>query len=249
MLITGANRGIGLEFVKQFLQKRDPEFQVIATCRNPDRAGDLQALASVHSALHVVALEMTDLASFDAFATKVHTILSEFGPDMGLDVLINNAGIMIKQTLDELTEEAMLEAFKVNTMAPIFLTRALLPLLKRAMPRSQPGSEFFAADKARVIMLSSLIASMADNRSGNMYPHRCSKAALNMAMVNMSIDLESHGIIVMSINPGWVKTEMGGPGGLIEPRESVAMMIETIDQLKPKDSGLFLSYNNTKLPW
>lgn len=249
VLITGANRGIGLELVQRFLSKKGPGGSpVIATCRNPDEAKDLQALASAHANCHVVALEMTDFETFKPFADKVAGILEKSG-SVGLNLLINNAGVLAKQGILDLTEEAMIDSYRVNTIAPLFLTRALLPLLRKAAQSSDLGQGAMTSNRACVIQMSTSVASMAENASGGMYPYRCSKAALNMSMVNLALDLKPAGILVMSMHPGWVKSEMGGQNAPLTTEECVVTMLETIDQLGSKDHGKFLRYNNTEIPW
>jgi len=250
VLITGCNRGIGLELVKQFLAHPTPPTVLIATCRNPEGgAEELQGLAKTHGdRLKILALEVTDFASFDPdFVSKVRDLV---GADNGLNLLINNAGVLpSNKTLDVLTPDDMVTAFKTNCVGPTFLTKALLPLLKTAAVKGGSGPEGMSVGRAAAIQMSTAVASIAENSGGKSYAYRASKSALNMAMKCLSIDLQPEGILVMSMHPGWVQTEMGGPGALIDTTTCAKTMIETLYQLTEKDHGAFLRYNNTPIQW
>ena len=125
-------------------------------------------------------------------------------------------------------------------------SRELLPLLKTAI---KPDLPKFRVDQAASILMSTAVASIAENTGGSTYPYRCSKSGLNMAMKSLSVDLKDTGILIMSMHPGWVKTRMGGPNALIDTEMCCKTMIETLDQLSEKDHGSFLRYNNTTIPW
>ncbi|XP_040570827.1 C-signal-like [Lepeophtheirus salmonis] len=164
----------------------------------------------------------------------------------GLNLLINNAGIIGgRQSLGNLTSEAMIETYKVHCIAPTILTRALLPLLKKV---TKPDAGF-GCDNAAIIQMSASVAPIAENESGGKYPYRCSKTALNMAMKNVSLELKKDGILVLSLRPGWVKTDMGGSNAQITVDECVSAMVRTLCQLSDKDHGAFIRYNNTPVAW
>eukprot|EP00096_Caligus_rogercresseyi_P003988 TRINITY_DN1809_c0_g1_i5.p1 TRINITY_DN1809_c0_g1~~TRINITY_DN1809_c0_g1_i5.p1 ORF type:complete len:248 (-),score=81.99 TRINITY_DN1809_c0_g1_i5:40-783(-) len=241
VLITGCNRGIGLGLVKEYL--KDPEVsKIIATCRNRSKAEELVSLES-GGRLKVIELEIVKYQDdYKDFVAKVDKELGSHG----LNLLINNAGTNAdRQVLGNLTGAAMIEGFNVNCVAPTLLARGLLPLLKKA---SVSSSEL-GCHSATIIQMSTSIASIGENSMGGVYPYRCSKAALNMAMKNMSIDLKKDGILVMAMHPGWVKTDMGGSNAMISVEECVSNMVKTIAQLGEKDHGAFLRYNNTSVSW
>ena len=244
VLITGCNRGIGLELVKQFLMTKSPPSTLIATCRDPSKADELNAIAKDNSNVHVMQFDVTDFDSHDQFVKKVAEVV---GPDNGLNLLINNAGVLPSQrTLEDMTPDGMILAFKTNCVGPVVLTRALLPLLKTAASKVKDGLN---VGRAAAIQMSTSVASIAENGGGGLYAYRCSKTALNMAMKNLSIELKDQGILVMAMHPGWVKTEMGGPNAMIDTATCAGTMIETLSVLSEKDHGAFLRYNNTPIQW
>lgn len=228
VLITGANRGIGLEFARQYL---DSDWQVLATCRNPDAAEALSKLARAAGAgLQIFRLEVTDAGSVAALAAKLR--------GRPLDLLINNAGVYGPQgsRLDGLDGAAWLKVFAANSVAPIQITAALLGSLK-------------AAPQAKVIAISSRMGSISDNTSGGAQIYRSSKAALNAAMASTAIDLRDAGISVGILHPGWVETDMGGPNALIDVKTSVMGMCKVIDELDISKSGKFFSYDGSEIGW
>nr|ACO11663.1 C-factor [Caligus rogercresseyi] len=241
VLITGCNRGIGLGLVKEYL--KDPEVsKIIATCRNRSKAEELVSLES-GGRLKVIELEIVKYQDdYKDFVAKVDKELGSHG----LNLLINNAGtISEKHSLSDLTEASMIEAFKINCIAPTLLARALLPLLKKA---SSPSAAL-GSHNAAIVQMSTSVASISENGMGGVYPYRCSKTALNMAMKNMSLELKKDGILVMAMHPGWVKTDLGGSNAMISVDECVSNMVKTIAQFGEKDHGAFLRYNNTSVSW
>jgi NAD(P)-dependent dehydrogenase (short-subunit alcohol dehydrogenase family) len=226
--ITGASRGLGLEFVRQLLNRGDT---IEAGVRAPNEARQLQELArSSEGRLRLHALDIADPQSVDAFAATV-------GQGQPLDVLINNAGVYGKDgALTELDYESMAQTFAVNTLGPLRLSAALLPALRRGAAR-------------RIVHITSQMGSIGDNGMGGSYAYRISKAAMNMAMRNMHVDLHREGFVTISMHPGWVQTDMGGPQAPLRPEESVRGMINVIDRLKAEDGGRFFSYQGQELPW
>ena len=247
VFITGCNRGIGLEIVKQFLQQNPPPQHVLATCRNPSSATSLTALQEKYPEnLHIIQLDVTN---WDKHSEVVSQVTNIVGAENGLNLLINNAGILPSmKTLDEMTPDVMLEAYATNCIAPILLTRAFLPLLKTAAEEASTDKKM-TTDAACVVEMSTAVASIAENERGGNYPYRCSKTALNMGMKNLSLDLEKHGILVIAMHPGWVQTDMGGPNALISTEECVKGMLETFTQLTKDSHGKFFRYNNTSIQW
>lgn len=227
VVITGANRGIGLEFVRQLLERGD---SVIATARRPDEASELNRLQSGHSdRLQITRLDVTDQQTIDALADTVG--------DGVVDVLINNAATMLSAgPLEELDEEALFSSFDVNTVGPLRTSIALLDALERA-------------ERPRIVNITSKMGSVADNTSGGSYAYRISKAALNMATRSMAIDLAPRGIVAFVIHPGWVQTRMGGPNALIDTRTSVHNMLGTIDEADEAISGTFQEWDGGEIRW
>ena len=216
-VVTGANRGIGLALVS-LLRSRGAA--VVAVCRQSSPA--LQAMGVwVASGIDVVDPQAgTDLAA-------------RLGRD-DIDLLVHNAGIGLFGSLENTTREDVSSQFQVNAVAPLFLTRALLPRLRSG---------------AKVALVSSRMGSMGDNGSGGYYGYRMSKAALNAAGVSLAHDLKPQGIAVVILHPGAVRTEMTGGQGVLDPHESAVGLLQRIDELKIETTGRFLHENGTALPW
>lgn len=229
MLITGANRGIGLEFVRQYAADG---WRVVACCRKPAAAEALNRLAAQYpDQITVHALDVTDHAQIDQLAQT----LSE----QPIDLLINNAGVYPPARGDALGETdyaAWQQAFAVNTMAPLKITEAFIQRIAR--------SEF-----RTIVTITSKMGSIADNRGGGSYIYRSSKAGVNIVMKSLSIDLNPQKIIAILLHPGWVKTDMGGPGALITPEQSVTGMRRVIGNLTLQDSGKFYAFDGQVVPW
>lgn len=227
VLITGANRGLGLEFCRQYAEQG---WHVIACSRNPDDAFDLNTLANHHN----IQLETLDVAKF-----KQIEALSEKLAGQPIDVLINNAGIYTdskSNSFGRLDYQAWTQSLLTNTQAPVRMAEAFLPHLKNS-------------DKKLIVAISSLMGSMADNDSGGSIFYRSSKAALNAAMKSLAIDLKNQSVGVFIFHPGWVKTDMGGPNALITAEQSVAGMRALIDNFSLDQSGSFVKYDGTPMPW
>jgi NAD(P)-dependent dehydrogenase (short-subunit alcohol dehydrogenase family) len=225
VLITGANRGLGLEFARQY---RAAGWQVIATARQPEAAGDLKALGE---GVRIVALDVTTPESVAALKTTLGK--------QPIDLLINNAGQGVGLdggSLDQLDLGQFERVFQVNALGPVRVTQALLPNLRAGQGKT-------------IVGISSGLGSIAENREGGFYGYRESKAALDMFLRGLAAELKDEGFICIAIIPGWVKTDMGGPNAPLTPEESVAGMRKVLDGLKPEDSGQFWSYKGTKVPW
>jgi NAD(P)-dependent dehydrogenase (short-subunit alcohol dehydrogenase family) len=228
VLVTGANRGLGLEFVRQYAADG---WQVLAACRDPASARELQQLAAGSGGrIEVVALDVSDPASVRAAAQALS--------GTPIDLLINNAGVGSPrgQKLGALDYAAWARVLDVNTLGPMRVTEAFLPHLA-------------AGGGKKVVTITSGMGSIADNTSGGSYAYRSSKAAVNMVVKSLSIDLAPRGITCVVMNPGWVRTDMGGPGGKISPAESIAAMRRVIAKLTPADSGKFFNYDGGQYPW
>lgn len=233
-LITGANRGIGLEYVRQLLAAGAT---VIATARAPAAATALQALAAEHPAtLRIEALDTGDAASIVALADRLHGV--------GIDVLLNNAGLYggswdtdaQRQTLTGMDYALWEDIHRVNVMGPFRLIAALLPNLRQGRRRL-------------VVNMSSDLGSIASNTAGQSHAYRTSKAALNMLTKGLSIDLKDEGIAVVSMAPGWTRTELGGAHAQWSVADSVAHQCQVIARLTPADSGRFINLLGAPVAW
>ncbi|MCI5064707.1 SDR family oxidoreductase [bacterium] len=224
VIITGANRGLGLEFTHQYATCG---WSVIATCRDPQSADELQQLSTSHS-VRILPLDVSDENSRESLrqALENHPV----------DLLLNNAGIYPKSSLEEINTEGWMHAFAVNTIAPIALSRELLPNLK-------------AAEQPKIAFITSLMGSISDNGSGGSYAYRSSKAALNMAARSLSIDLKNEGIHTVLLHPGWVQTDMGGPNARTTPTESINGMQKVIENLSATTSGNFYRFDGEPIGW
>jgi NAD(P)-dependent dehydrogenase (short-subunit alcohol dehydrogenase family) len=228
LLITGANRGLGLEFVTQYAREG---WRVIACCRDPGKARELQALATKKksSAVTVHALDVSDFGAVDA--------LSRSMPDESIDLLLNNAGVYgSREKLGKVEYEVWARTLRVNTMGPLKMVEAFVEQVARSQ-------------KKQVVNVSSLMGSIADNGSGGSYAYRSSKAALNMVTMSLSHDLQPRGIGAFVIHPGWVATDMGGPEAPTKTPDSVAGMRAVIAKATLADSGKFFDWEGNVLPW
>jgi len=228
VLVTGANRGLGLEFARQYAADG---WKVYAACRDPDAAKELgQLAAGSGGAIRVLALEVTDAASVRAAAESL--------AGDPIDLLINNAGIGSpkKQRLGSLDYAAWAHVLDVNTLGPVRVVEAFLDNIAKGSDR-------------KIVTLTSAMGSIADNASGGSYAYRSSKAAVNIVMKSLSIDLAPRGISCVVVHPGWVRTAMGGPDGKLTPTQSVAALRKLIAGLKPEDAGRFFNYDGKTYPW
>ena len=228
ILITGASRGIGLEMVRFGIENN---WRIFACCRHPQRADSLLSLAQLANgrvSVHVV--DMNVLTTIQALAYELR--------GESIDVLINNAGIHGSDSnrFGRVDVDSWLEAFQVNCIAPLKMAEALIEQLESGQAKT-------------IACISSKMASMADNGSGNSYIYRSSKAALNAVVKSMSIDLKPQAIKCVALHPGWVKTDMGGAGAEITPRQSVEALLRIILSLESGDSGRFIDIDGRDIPW
>ncbi len=226
VLITGANRGIGLELARQYAADG---WRVHACCRNPAGADALVAALKGHDAL-IHPLDVTDAAAITALRDALE--------HEAIDVLINNAGVIggQHQALGDIDYDVWEQTIRTNVFAPYRVTEALVDRV--------------AASERRVIAnVSSLMGSIADNGSGGRYIYRSSKTALNMVVVNLAQDLAEQGVTVLALHPGWVKTDMGGPNATITPEQSAAGLRKVIAGAGPQQSGCFFNYDGRVLAW
>ncbi|KXS16379.1 NAD(P)-binding protein [Gonapodya prolifera JEL478] len=235
-VITGASRGIGLELVRQILAKNACTAIVVGTVR--DEIKSRSAFESIASnsggRLKLVKLDTTSEESIKGAAEHV----SRFFPD-GIDVLINNAGIMERDPSDVEAKASTLEStFHTNVLGPILVGQYFLPLLRKRTTRIIANmSSPLGIVGAQILPGSGLLA------------YRMSKASLNMVTTRWAKELASENFIVVSYSPGWVKTDMGGPAGMLTVEESVSGMVSTLFRLKEEDSGTFIHTDGKVMPW
>ncbi|CAM8396703.1 FabG Dehydrogenases with different specificities (related to short-chain alcohol dehydrogenases) [Candidatus Methylopumilus universalis] len=224
VLITGANRGLGLEFVKQYAID---DYEVIACTRKINKKDDLHRLQASFENISIHTLDVENFQSIDQFAKTL---------TKPIDILINNAGLYPNSSFDHINYEAWLNAFKINALAAFKMVKAFLPHLKKG-------------ELKKIASLTSKMGSIDDNSGGGEYLYRSSKTALNMVMKSLSIDLKPHDMSLITLHPGWARTDMGGPNGLIDVDESVTGMKRQIDKLSIKTTGQFIAYDGKKIPW
>ena len=227
ILITGANRGIGLELSEQFAEDG---WQVLACCRNPADAGQLQALSERGLAIELHALDVTDYAQM--------ATLSDQLANRSIDILLSNAGIYGSKgaSFGEIEAEEWRQVLEVNTIAPLMLVQAFV-------------EQVAASQQKLVAVISSKVGSIADNSSGGSYIYRSSKTAVNQVVKSLSIDLSDRDISVISLHPGWVQTEMGGPNAEISTDESVSGLKSILQSAGLAQSGQFIEFNGNSIPW
>lgn len=242
VLITGTNRGIGLQLVRSFLELSSPPKHLIATCRNPDDAVALQSLAKEHKNITVLKLDCSNVEDdkVASFVSQVEEVLQ----GEGLNLLINNAGKLIREPV---TAETLSDVFTVNAFAPLLITKALIPLLRKAADSTE--GEGLSLSRAGVVNMSSKVGSIADNGKGGNYLYRGAKIALNMFNKNLSIEYGKDGLLFVLLHPGWVKTEMGGPNALISTEESVQGMMQMMEKCTEEHQARFFDYNGVEIPW
>ena len=227
VLITGTNRGIGLEFVKQFLAREDT---VLATCRDMGSATELRQLKNDTSKLHIFELDVSSQKSMEDLTLQL--------AGHAIDIFINNAGVYGPRdsTFGKVSANEWAKVLQVNAKAPMILTQLLIDNLR-------DGSD------KKLLYITSKMGSIDDNKGGGSYVYRSSKAALNAVVKSISIDLRDSGFSVAVLHPGWVQTDMGGPNALIDVTTSVSKMIDVIDNLNFHNSGSFFNYDGGIIPW
>ena len=221
VLVTGANRGLGLEFVTQLQAKG---YEVIGTARSPGKATELKATGA-----RVEQLDVADQASVASLAERLDGV--------AIDILINNAGMLNRadSSLDTLDFESMERSFQVNSLGPLRVTQALLPNLK-------------AGEGKTIVSITSQLGSI-ELSTGGLYSYRASKTALNQINKIFSSELAPQGFTCVVMHPGWVKTDMGGSSAPLTKAESISGMLGVIENLTTESTGMFFNYDGGELPW
>ncbi|MFN3200559.1 MAG: SDR family oxidoreductase [Bradymonadia bacterium] len=233
-IVTGAGRGIGLEFTRQLVARG---FHVVACARRPEKYDALTTLAEAGQA----SLQALDVSSPDSMTRAAAAIAEAHGH---VDVIVNNAGVNSKSNpgfeaatslrLGELTQGSLLQQFTINTIGPVLWVQALLPQLREG---------------TRVLNVSSWLGSVSIKTSGGNYGYCASKSGLNMMNKALANDLKVRGVISVNFNPGWVRTDMGGERAKLSAEESVSGMLDTLMGLDLDDSGKFLQWDGSEHPW
>jgi NAD(P)-dependent dehydrogenase (short-subunit alcohol dehydrogenase family) len=228
VLITGANRGLGLEFARQY---GAAGWRVFACCRKPDTAADLRELADASRGRTTI--HPLDVADRDRIPALADELRGE-----PVDVLLNNAGVYgpSKMAFGQFDYAAWAEVFAVNVLGPTRMIECFVDHVVRSKQK-------------KIVCLSSLMGSITRNTSGRHYLYRSTKAALNMVVKGLAVDLRDRGATVVVLHPGWVRTDMGGADADLSPEESIRGMIRVVEGLGGWDTGKFLSYDGSELPW
>jgi NAD(P)-dependent dehydrogenase (short-subunit alcohol dehydrogenase family) len=222
VFITGASRGLGLEFARQYAHAG---WRVIATCRDPGCAGKMAGLPGVEA--HT--LDVTDFGWMSHLAAKLR--------GTPIDLLLCNAGVMGgAQEFGQVETNDFSATLNVNVIAPLMLAQLFVSHVEESKGRT-------------MAFLSSRMGSIADNGSGGYYIYRAAKAGLNAVVKSLSVDLEPRAIKAVALHPGWVKTDMGGSAAPLSPEDSVKGLRRVLDGLKRPQSGKFLSYDGEEIPW
>jgi NAD(P)-dependent dehydrogenase (short-subunit alcohol dehydrogenase family) len=222
VLITGANRGLGLELARQYSAAG---WDVHACCREPSRAEELRALP-----VRVYQLEVRDFPAVGRLAESL--------AGQPVDLLLANAGVYgpTQVSLGKIDYAAWLDVLAVNVLAPVRLAECFVDHVARSQRKA-------------IVLFSSQMGSMALNTAGRHYLYRTSKAALNAAARSLAIDLHGQGVTVLALHPGWVKTDMGGPDADLEAVDAVRAIRQTLDGISLAHSGKFLNYDGSEMPW
>jgi NAD(P)-dependent dehydrogenase (short-subunit alcohol dehydrogenase family) len=233
VLVTGANRGLGLEFVRQYASQG---WRVLAACRGS--SAELDALAEEYDEVTIESLDVADHANIDALAQQLQGV--------AIDVLLNNAGMygpvpfsqggVAHQAFGNTDYVNWQRVMQVNLFGPMKMAEAFITHVQ-------------ASEQKKIVTLSSMLGSMGLNTIGGMYPYRTSKAAVNMMMHSMGIDLQKQGVLAVAMHPGWARTAMGGENAEIDPREGVIGVIDVIEQLSTDHLGQLNAYDGSVMPY
>lgn len=229
VLITGANRGVGFALARMYIERGD---RVFAGCRLIERAAELEKLSSMFPGkVTILPLDVSNEESIDISGSLVEEKVD------GLDVLINNAAIHAEaERISTFSREKALDQLLTNAVGQLLVAKRFIHLLR-------------AGKEPRIVNVSSEAGSISEMKNFRGYYYFGSKAALNMYTRALAWDPETHGITVIAIHPGWVRTEMGGAGAPISPAQSAAGILRVVDELDAKDNGKFFTWEGGQYPW
>ncbi|XP_040265276.1 C-factor-like [Bufo bufo] len=249
ILITGCNRGIGYELVRQLIEQRCPPKQIFATVRDPSSLQNkkLIDLAAKHPKVVLIKLETTDENSIKQAVKEVEKHLN----GAGLNLLINNAGVMPESNLETADAADFMSVYNINVVGPFLLAKELLPFLEKAA--AEHKGKPFSCNKSAIINISTLLGSIERTPDiFSAYPvlsYRCSKAALNMLTRCQSLGYKKDGILCTAIHPGWVQTDLGGPNAPLTVEQSVCGILKVLGSLSEKHSGMHMDWEGNVIPW
>ncbi|GAL18101.1 short-chain dehydrogenase/reductase SDR [Vibrio maritimus] len=227
VLITGANRGLGLEFVRQYSNKG---WTVLAACRSPETATELKEMLEQKGSIELIQLDVTNESDINQLGDALK--------GRPVDHLMLNAGVLGDDcaTLGQMTQASWLQVLSVNTVAPALLIQAL-------------SDNVAASEHKTIVGISTRVASLSDNSSGNMYSYRASKVALNQILVSAAKNLEAQGVKTLAIHPGWIQTDMGGDNATFTAEESALGIISVAESLTLEQSGTFRVFDGSTIEW
>uniref|UniRef100_A0A8C5SAN5 C-factor-like n=1 Tax=Laticauda laticaudata TaxID=8630 RepID=A0A8C5SAN5_LATLA len=250
VLVTGSNRGLGLQLIRHLTGKSNPPKWIFATCRDPagPHAQDLKDLAAKNLQIVIITLDTTDPSTVKAAAAKVTDHLK----GAGLNLLINNAGILNRSSLETETPESMAETYRTNVIGPMIVVQAFLPLLRKAA--QEIPLEGMSCSKAAIINISSeagSISSIFEWQWGHIIAYRCSKSALNMLSKCQSLHLAKDEILCVALHPGWIQTDMAGSMGSphLTTEQSLQTILNTLGRLSEKNTGTFVNWEGNLILW
>uniref|UniRef100_A0A0B7A6D8 C-factor n=2 Tax=Arion vulgaris TaxID=1028688 RepID=A0A0B7A6D8_9EUPU len=248
ILITGASRGLGLEFVRQILKLETPPEVVIACCRNPETAHDLQVIAKSNPSVKIVKLDIENDVDIEKAFQETKTAVGTHG----LNLLISNAGIgdITTAGLQEQTREKLQKHFDVNVSGPLILVQKFLPLIKQAA--SQHKSQILRCSRAGIVLVSSRLGSQTvayEEGRRLMYDYCSSKTALNMSAILLARELKESGIYVTALHPGWARTDMGTDTAPISKEESIGGSLKALGDAGEESHGKILTFEGNILPY
>ncbi|XP_077987083.1 C-signal-like [Glandiceps talaboti] len=242
-LVTGADRGIGLELVKQLANLPKPPAHVFACGLSPSTSPGLKQVAEDYANVMVLEMDVTNTGTIDAAAKQVEQVTGQ----NGLNLLINNAGVFkAEPKIEDVEAETMMKLYSVNTVGAAMVAKRFVPLIRTASGLFD--GEDVNASRAAIVNISSGLGSLKDKRSSSL-SYSCTKTALNMLTKDLGLQLAADHILTMSINPGWVGTDMGGPNANLSPQESVHSIIDVISTRTKEHSGLFFQFNGELIPF
>ena len=239
VLITGANRGIGLALVKAFVKLPTPPSVIFAACRNPASAKELDTVIQHNKFVKKLKCDVSDFTSFPAVVGEVKSIVG----DRGLSLLVNNAGILKYEGFSDVSAESLKEHLHVNSVAPTILSQAFTPLLKEA------AHSTMSANSGCILNISSGWGSITTASSSNPFAYRMSKCALNMATKLMAEELRSSQVLVLCMCPGWVSTDMGGASATTTPEQSADYLLHVLAGANNNHTGCFFNKDGSKHDW
>ncbi|XP_071973903.1 C-signal-like [Engystomops pustulosus] len=250
VLVTGSNRGIGLELIKKFLAKSPSPEKIFATCRNPDgpRSEELRNLALKHSNIVILPLDATNTDSVKNAVVEVKKHLN----GSGLNLLINNAGVMSRVNLDKVDADDLIDTFTTNVVGPMQVSQAFYPLLKKSAEDN--GHKPLSSERAALVNMSSLLGSIEKTSltfdvEKQVIAYRISKAALNMLTRLQAESYRKDGILCTALHPGWVKTDMGTEKAPLTTDQSATGIMEVLGFLSEKQNGILVGWDGNSIPW